>query len=105
MAKKERLDKVLVARGLVPTRAKGQGLIMAGEVLVDGVREMIEKAGMEVKGKLDGWANPTSLEITTVEKPITEVGERDSSRYGQGYDGQSQDVARETTWLFHGIWL
>ena len=44
--KKERLDKLLLARGLVLTRAKGQGLIMAGEVLVDGVR--VDKPGTAV---------------------------------------------------------
>ncbi len=44
--KKERLDKLLVARGLVETRAKGQALIMAGEVLVDGERST--KAGMQI---------------------------------------------------------
>lgn len=41
--KKERLDKLLVARGLVETRAKGQALIMAGEVFVEGERST--KAG------------------------------------------------------------
>jgi 23S rRNA (cytidine1920-2'-O)/16S rRNA (cytidine1409-2'-O)-methyltransferase len=44
--KKERLDKLLVERGLAPTRAKGQALILAGEVLVDGVRA--DKAGTAV---------------------------------------------------------
>lgn len=44
--KKERLDKVLVERGLVETRAKARGLIMAGEVTVDGIR--IDKAGTAV---------------------------------------------------------
>jgi 23S rRNA (cytidine1920-2'-O)/16S rRNA (cytidine1409-2'-O)-methyltransferase len=34
--KKERLDRLLVERGLVETRARGQALIMAGEVLVEG---------------------------------------------------------------------
>ena len=43
---KERLDKVLVDLGLVKTRAKARGLIMAGEVLVDGVR--VDKAGTAV---------------------------------------------------------
>jgi 23S rRNA (cytidine1920-2'-O)/16S rRNA (cytidine1409-2'-O)-methyltransferase len=44
--KKERLDKLLVERGLVETRARGQALIMAGEVLVDG--EPSTKAGMQI---------------------------------------------------------
>ena len=44
--KKERLDKLLLARGLVSTRAKGQGLIMAGEVLVNGV--VVDKPGTAV---------------------------------------------------------
>ena len=47
MAKqKERLDNLLVQRGLVPTRAKAKGMIMAGEVLVDG--KQIDKAGTAV---------------------------------------------------------
>ncbi len=33
---KPRLDRVLVERGLAPTREKAQALIMAGEVLIDG---------------------------------------------------------------------
>ncbi|MBK7896920.1 MAG: TlyA family RNA methyltransferase [Anaerolineaceae bacterium] len=44
--KKERLDKLLVARGLVPTRSKAQGVILAGEVLVDGT--MVDKPGTAV---------------------------------------------------------
>ena len=43
---KERLDKLLVSRGLAETRAKGQALILAGEVLVDGQR--VDKAGTAV---------------------------------------------------------
>ncbi len=46
MKKKERLDKLLVARGLVGSRAKGQALIMAGEVTVDGAR--VDKSGTAV---------------------------------------------------------
>lgn len=44
--KKERLDKLLVARGLVATRSKAQGVILAGEVLVDGAR--VDKPGTAV---------------------------------------------------------
>lgn len=45
-AKKLRLDKLVVERGLVPTRSKAQGVIMAGEVLVNG--ERIDKPGTAV---------------------------------------------------------
>lgn len=40
---KERLDKLLVERGIVLTRAKAQAHIMAGDVLVDGAKA--SKAG------------------------------------------------------------
>ena len=46
MAKKERIDKLLVQKGLAPTREKAQALIMAGQVFVDGRR--VEKAGEKV---------------------------------------------------------
>lgn len=42
-AKKERLDKLLVARGLAETRAKAQSLILAGQVFSGA--ERLEKAG------------------------------------------------------------
>lgn len=44
--KKVRLDKLMVEQGLVETRAKAQGFILAGEVLVNGQR--IDKAGTAV---------------------------------------------------------
>jgi 23S rRNA (cytidine1920-2'-O)/16S rRNA (cytidine1409-2'-O)-methyltransferase len=40
---KARLDQLLVARGLAPTRARAQAIIMAGEVRVEGTR--VDKAG------------------------------------------------------------
>ncbi len=47
MAKvKERLDKLLVRRGLAESREKAQALILAGEVYVDGKR--VDKAGTRV---------------------------------------------------------
>ena len=42
MAKKERADKLLVARGLADTRTKAQALIMAGTVFSEDKR--IDKA-------------------------------------------------------------
>ena len=44
---KERLDKVLVTRGLAPSRERAQSLILAGAVLVDGERQA--KAGTLVR--------------------------------------------------------
>ena len=47
MASKERLDKLLVERGLVASRERARALILAGQVLVD--EQMIDKAGTQVK--------------------------------------------------------
>ncbi len=43
---KERLDKLLVQRGLVETRERAQALIMAGQVFVEGQR--VDKPGRRV---------------------------------------------------------
>jgi 23S rRNA (cytidine1920-2'-O)/16S rRNA (cytidine1409-2'-O)-methyltransferase len=43
---KARLDKLLVERGLVPSRERGQRLILAGKVLVD--EQKVDKAGAQV---------------------------------------------------------
>ncbi|MFZ4792597.1 MAG: TlyA family RNA methyltransferase [Blastocatellia bacterium] len=43
---KERLDKLLVIRGLVETRTKAQALILAGQVF--SKEQRLEKAGLEV---------------------------------------------------------
>lgn len=43
MAKKQRLDILVHERGMVPSRAKAQALIMAGDVFVNG--ERVDKAG------------------------------------------------------------
>ena len=48
---KTRLDKLLVERGLVPSRERAQALILAGQVLVD--EQKIEKAGAPVSSEAD----------------------------------------------------
>ncbi|MFH2011849.1 MAG: TlyA family RNA methyltransferase [Pseudomonadota bacterium] len=44
--KKERLDKLLVDQGLVQSRERARALILAGKVLVNGIR--VDKAGTKV---------------------------------------------------------
>ena len=44
---KTRLDKLLIERGLAPTRERAQALILAGKILVDG--QKVEKAGAGVE--------------------------------------------------------
>lgn len=58
MADKERIDVIVFERGLAPSREKARGMIMAGEVLVNG--ETVDKPGMRVE--LDA-------EITVKSKP------------------------------------
>lgn len=47
MASKERLDKLLVERGLAGSRQRARALILAGKVLVE--EQTIDKAGTEVR--------------------------------------------------------
>ena len=46
MSKKERLDQLLVERGIVPSRTKAAALIRAGEVLIQ--EEVIDKPGTRI---------------------------------------------------------
>jgi 23S rRNA (cytidine1920-2'-O)/16S rRNA (cytidine1409-2'-O)-methyltransferase len=55
---KQRLDLLMLARGLAATREKARGMIMAGEVLVDG--NVVDKPGSPVISESD---------ITLVGKP------------------------------------
>ena len=47
-SQKQRLDLLVVERGLAESRQKAQAMILAGEVSVDGVKA--EKAGAQVAG-------------------------------------------------------
>ena len=66
---KERLDVLLVNRGLAPSREKAKALIMAGDVFVDGQRE--DKAGamfaqevnVEVKGNTLRYVSRGGLKL------------------------------------------
>ncbi len=49
--KKERLDVLLVKRGLIATRSRAKAVIMAGEVLVNG--ERVDKPGTSVPDDAD----------------------------------------------------
>ena len=48
MVKKDRVDIILVERGMVPSREKARALIMAGKVRVDG--KSVTKPGIQIKG-------------------------------------------------------
>ena len=69
MPAKERADKLLVDRGLAPTRARGQAMILAGQVYSGTKR--IEKAGdllagdadLTVKGSDHPWASRGGLKL------------------------------------------
>jgi 23S rRNA (cytidine1920-2'-O)/16S rRNA (cytidine1409-2'-O)-methyltransferase len=51
MASKQRLDVLVLERGLAATREKARGMIMAGEVLVNG--RVADKPGMQVSFGVD----------------------------------------------------
>jgi 23S rRNA (cytidine1920-2'-O)/16S rRNA (cytidine1409-2'-O)-methyltransferase len=48
---KERIDKLLVQRGLVNSRERAQALVLAGRVLVNG--QKVEKAGAQVESEAE----------------------------------------------------
>jgi len=60
---KLRLDKVIVERGLAPSREKAQAMILAGEVLVDGVtaskagHSVSDDANIEIRSRLPKYVS------------------------------------------------
>ncbi|MGH9840742.1 MAG: TlyA family RNA methyltransferase [Blastocatellia bacterium] len=82
-ANKERLDKLLVARGLAETRAKAQSLILAGQVFSGA--ERLEKAGHLV---------PDDIPLT-VKEPMPYVG-RGGLKLAAALDHFQVEVAGKT---------
>jgi len=62
---KIRIDQLLVARGLVPTRARAQSILLAGHVSVDGAR--VDKVGTLV-------AEDASVSLRTADHPFVSRG-------------------------------
>jgi len=66
---KKRLDVLLVERGLAETRQKAQGLILAGQVLVDQQKVtkagalVVRDAGIEISGKKLRYASRGGLKL------------------------------------------
>ncbi len=67
MSTKVRLDKLLAERGLVESREKGQRLVMAGQVLVNG--QPVTKAGYQV-------ADDVEIVIREQERFVSRGGEK-----------------------------
>ena len=55
---KPRLDRLLVDRGLAPTREKAQALIMAGAVLVDGRKAAKSGQPVDAESRIEVLAQP-----------------------------------------------
>jgi 23S rRNA (cytidine1920-2'-O)/16S rRNA (cytidine1409-2'-O)-methyltransferase len=62
---KIRIDQLLVARGLVPTRERAQAILLRGHVLVDGAR--VDKAGTLVAEDVD-------VRLRTADHPFVSRG-------------------------------
>ena len=80
MMKRERIDKLLVERGLAPTRTRAQALVMAGSVLVD--EQLVAKssesfppdAAIRVRGANDPAARYVGRGGVKLEKALGEFG-------------------------------
>ena len=74
---KERMDVLVVSRGLAPSREKAKAIIMAGNVLVDGQRE--DKAGSMFKDTVEITVKGHTLPYVSrgglkLEKAMTQFG-------------------------------
>jgi 23S rRNA (cytidine1920-2'-O)/16S rRNA (cytidine1409-2'-O)-methyltransferase len=64
-APRVRLDQLLVARGLAPSRARAQAIILAGDVFVDGTR--VDKAGALTRSE-------STVEVRRADHPYVSRG-------------------------------
>lgn len=68
-SQKKRLDILLVERGLAESRQKAQGMILAGEVTVNGAKEekagaqILDSAQIEVTSRLQKYASRGGLKL------------------------------------------
>ena len=69
MAKKQRIDQLLVARGQAESRARAQALVMAGLVFVGGDKvlkagqQVAEDAAIEVRGRDHPWVSRGGIKL------------------------------------------
>ena len=68
---KIRLDKLLVERGITPSRERAQALILAGKVLVD--EQKIEKAGAAIDSESN--SSPAGRRSSLRQPRRSQVGE------------------------------
>ena len=81
---KVRIDKLLVERGLLPSRERAQAMLLAGRVLVDG--QKIEKAGANVE---------TDVEIRLLGDDLKYVG-RGGLKLEAAIEGWKIDLHQRT---------
>jgi len=69
MAAKQRIDQLLVARGLAESRARAQALVMAGLVFAGGAKvakagqQVAEDAAIEVRGRDHPWVSRGGIKL------------------------------------------
>lgn len=83
MKKRERIDKLLVDRGLAESRTRAQALVMAGRVFVDGQR--VEKAS-------ESFASDVRIEVRGVDDPLARYVSRGGAKLEAALDRFRLDV-------------
>lgn len=81
MTQHERLDKLVVDRGLAPTRSRAQALIMAGQVVVNDQR--VDKPGarvaldatLRIKGEVNPYASRGGLKLAGAFEEFSQEGQ------------------------------